>query len=399
MKMMNMVMGKLEHGINKTNNMKQFKNILAVMMMAVTLSLASCGSDNDGEGPDGDDSIESLIIGTWECKHNANEKLVYTFHKDGSFESLSYDYGEIYEEDGYYTINGKTVILSYGGDVESFEVKSTSRNKIVVNYDGRTLTFNRTSDATDDGDDDDDYDDDDNIPSDELSKKFIGEWWKGNILDSRTQRFFCPNGKGYDIMTKRDNDFGIRYIAFTWRVESEDILYIHFEDDSKETQYIYSLENDNLKLGDYAVFKKMDSKVDETFDTSKKPFANYIKDDIGYYYEIAKMTSGVRHATGGENMNERFLHFFGSNELLKPTGLRVAYYTPRWDGIDSEWSSGTYTISQPSGAYKYIALGWCDGLTLDAYDNDKLKISKNGSVTTYDYVGRRFELHVNVISK
>lgn len=81
----------------------------------------------------------------------------------------------------------------------------------------------------------------------------------------------------------------------------------------------------------------MNSDEDMSFSESNKPFANnYIKYKVtGYYYEISKVVSGCEHAGPGSNMNERFLHFFGADGNLNPTGLRVFYHTPSWEGIDS----------------------------------------------------------------
>lgn len=123
--------------------MKLLKSILAVMMMAVTLSLASCGSDNDGDGPDGDDSIESLIIGTWEYDENDDDSyLSYTFYKNGTYEAVDVQYGDVEEWSGDYKIFGKKVIMYFDGDDETeyFNVKEITRNKMIVYYDDITDT-------------------------------------------------------------------------------------------------------------------------------------------------------------------------------------------------------------------------------------------------------------------
>lgn len=158
--------------------MRLFKNILAIMAMAVTLSLASCSSsDGDGDGPDDpnnpdDNTIESLIVGTWEYKYSASEKYTYTFYKNGDFESLITESGHQYEENGYYTIDGKIVTLHYDGYNDTFEVKSITRSKIVVKYDGQTLTLNRTGDAPDDDDDDD------QPATNPIKSAIIGSWMR-----------------------------------------------------------------------------------------------------------------------------------------------------------------------------------------------------------------------------
>lgn len=81
---------------------------------------------------------------------------------------------------------------------------------------------------------------------------------------------------------------------------------------------------------------------------------------------------------------------------MNPTGLRVFYHTPSWEGIDSKWYEGTYIMSSSSGAWKYYAMGWCNGRELDIYEGGVLKITTNQSYTIYDFDDDEVELHVVV---
>lgn len=123
--------------------MKLFKNILAVVAMAVTLSLVACGSDSDGDDDDGPDSIDrSDIVGTWNCEDTGMDIDRLIFYNDGTGlveygsrnNTSKYDFnwrlssGRLYidGEDVSLIQRGRRLSLTYLGDTYTWASSSTS---------------------------------------------------------------------------------------------------------------------------------------------------------------------------------------------------------------------------------------------------------------------------------
>ncbi|MCM1452290.1 MAG: lipocalin family protein [Clostridium sp.] len=361
----------------------KLKITLLVYITTLIFTLIACSSDDSDSA-----SWEKLIATEW----TMDDGTYIVFNEDGTgFEKPSKSSSS--SEKFTWSINGRTLVLVYDDETEIFIISSLSPTELTLtDEDGDSIVLT-TSKPVDTGDKKEE-------DSSKYDKALIGEWWKGDVLKSLTKRYFCPNGKGYEILTSRDNDYGIRYNSFLWEINDEGNLSMTY---GSSTPDIYSYEISDKKLvltpipnNKYDIkyeYSYKGSEYDENFDATKLPFANYLKGG-GYYYEITKVTSGCDHAGTGDNMNEQFLHFFGSDGKLTTTGLRIFYYTPRWDGIDSYWASGTYYMSFPSAAYKYSAMGYWDGRRADIYSGAKLTITRSGSITTYDFVDKEIELHV-----
>ncbi len=363
-----------------------------VSILSFSIWLFSCSDDGDSDDAFSLNDIE----GTWNCYDNNSDICV--FQNDGK---------------GYFFIDGtkEAFTWSFAGNVLLFKSEdwdSDYNTEVHLNdsklfFDYIDHTFYKTYYPVQDDDNDENSDSASNFGSNsDYDPNLIGEWWYGDVLKSLNQYYFCKNGVGYRISSVNGKDYGVKYFSFSWNTKEIGKLEIHYEGSSSSTIYDYEIDGKNLVVetnGFTYNWRRMGDEVDENFDTGKLPFNNYLKNkNSGYYYAITKMASGCNHAGTGDNMNDQFLHFFGSDGSLTTTGLRIVYYTPRWEGIDSYWYSGSYTMNSASGAYRYVAMAWCNGVSLDTYQGGTLKISRSGSFTTYDFNDKEVELHVLVES-
>ncbi|MDE6273119.1 MAG: hypothetical protein K2M31_08965 [Muribaculaceae bacterium] len=243
--------------------------------------------------------------------------------------------------------------------------------------------------------------DKDNISHDPntYDPQLMNEWWEGDVLSNLDKWYFGPEGKGYKISSKRGKSYGLKYSSFIWNTKNNGQLAIRYSGSNEDVFFNYTIDGSKLNLenpnsgGYIKKLEKMNGSFDPNFDASKPPYANYIKTDNGYYYNITKMQSGCTHAGSTSNSNEKFINFFGENGNLFDTGLRITYYTPSWEGIDNYWNSGTYTLSN-SSFYSYKIMAYVNGTRFDTYAGEKFKITTNGNITTYDFYGQDVQLHV-----
>lgn len=354
-------------------------------MVCLTVWLTGC-SDDDKES----DSLSiSDIVGTWSAVDNSNTAFVFEKNGDGYVKD-----GSLRELFTWSFSNFVITIRPDDVEDDSPEYKVLVRingHQIEFEFDGQIFAKAYEPPVNDDG----------QSSKSDYDKKLIGEWWDGDPSRSLKKYYFCNKGRGYCISSRNTHDYGVYYSGFTWDTKESGKLRFQYVNSDAPIYYDYTVDGDKLKVtrnGRDSEWTKMDDEVDESFDYTKQPFAdNYLYDkNMGYYYEITKVVSGCNHAGAGDNMNDKYLHFFGTDGQLTTTGLRIVYFTPRWEGIDSSWPSGTYVMSSPSGAYKYVAMAWAAGREVSIYEGAKLKISKNGSFTTYDFKDDKIELHVVV---
>jgi lipoprotein len=357
--------------------------ILVIFECAIPMVLLTSCSNDDNP----DEICQSDIIGIWNGKGGNYINDDIEFFDDGTA-IRKYGSGTKLNKDKYKWIFGNSSLtltddldnvsehaVNSDGSQISFELDGTTYYKTILSKPGNSSST--TSD-----------------------KYFVGEWMYKSSSTRTVLRYYFPNGKGYEKYIYDDKDYGLQYIGFVWETTEEGKITVHFDHESKPSEYDYVKEGKEciLKRGNSErKWTKRSDNVDESFDPSIVPFANnyLLNRNTGYYYEITKMTSGCHHAGAGDNMNDKYLQFFGSNGNLTTTGLRIVYFTPRWEGIDSYWATGKYTMSLTSAAYKYSAMAWCNGSSLSTYDGI-LRISRSGSFTTYDYTDEEVELHVLV---
>ena len=368
-----------------------FKWLVVILVCIIPTMLLSSCSDEDEK----DDSVtlsQNEIIGTWNGKSENYNTDNFEFFDDGSA-VRKYGNGLSQNSDHYQWQFAHNILsLTDEQDVTSEHSVNYKNNQLSFESDGTTYykTVNLEPEP-------------DNPSSSSVDKKLVGEWWYRSSSDRLKKIYLCANGKGYEINIRDDKDFGIYYRGFVWDTPESGMYTVRYDDGSTTFEYQYSIDGNEclmVREGKYKEsWSKKSNNADESFDPNQIPFPNnYLLNRItGYYYEIAKVTSGCDHAGPGDNYNEQFLHFFGSTEQITTTGLRIVYYTPRWEGIDSYWASGTYKMSLTAGAYRYSSMAWCNGVSLDTYDG-RLKISRTKSFTTYDYDDEDVKLHVLVQS-
>lgn len=358
--------------------------LVAIFTSIFSTSLfTSC--DNDDDTPVA--ISQSDIVGIWNGEGGSYNNDGFEFFEDGTA-VRKYGNSSKLNKDNYKWLFSDGS-LSLTDDLNAISKCDVSHNgsQLSFKFDGstyfKTIQLSPESPSASTGD-----------------KKLVGEWWYRSSSSRLKKRYYCSNGRGYEKNSYDGKDYGLMYRGFKWSTSKNDQIAIQYDGDSRTFEYDYVIEDNKCtvtKGTSKESWTKHSDNVDESFDPTQKPFANnyLLNRNTGYYYQITKMTSGCNHAGSGDNMNDKFLHFFGSDGLLTTTGLRIVYFTPRWEGIDSYWADGIYTMSLTSGAYKYTSMAWCNGSSLDTYDG-KLKISRSGSFTTYDYNDKDVELHVLV---
>ena len=341
------------------------------------------------------------IVGLWTCV-DPYDQFTMEFNSNGEVYFSGYD-----SEDEFID---ETYSWDFNSEGEIVLTFSTLWINVPVRFDGNIASFEfsdrvfqKEISRPNDTPSENNPEDNPSINNKDHDPAIVGYWWDGDVLEKLSSNYFCPNGSGYKIITENSNSYGVKYICFTWNTKQEGVLEILNDGSKSPFVYNYSIEDGKMYLtsqeGSYTfnyTWRKMGDEYDESFDTSKIPFeSNYIYDkQTGYYYEITKITSGCTHAGSNSNSNEKFLNFFGEKDDLFNTGLRIIYYTPSYDGIDSNWGSGTYTINTGSSYYCYKSMCYINKHRTDTYTGDKLSIKISGSTTTYDYDGENVRLHV-----
>lgn len=352
--------------------------------------MSSCGSDDNSE-------LLTLsqkdIVGVWESDNNEYSNDILEFLEDGTgihkYGNKSPFKTEPFE---WKYLNNVICIQFNDTKIEIPVSQGISWLSIIID----DVTYTKTIIAIDNSSGD-------NNTTTKYDKQLIGEWWNGDVLGKLKKRYFREDGTGFEVYSRNEDDYGLCYYYFNWNTETPGILTIKYDDESKASNKVYSVEDGNLFIGENKSdkWRNMGSDVKVEMKPNTKPFQNnYLHNkNTGYYYEISKVVKGCSHAGAGQNMNEKFIHFFGSDGTLTTTGLRIIYNTPSWEGIDSYWSSGTYRMSSSSGAYRYKAIAWCNGSSLSTYEGGTLKISTTSTTVIYEFKDDDLELYVVVSTK
>ena len=132
------------------------KNLL-YLFLACTITLTSCGSDDDTES-----SNEDLIIGTWQFVSSSSNgipntdinecDLMDTLQFTETMLTEAYHYGENCEEietdTAIYSIDGDQISVTYTGDNETLiaTIETLNNNTLSIKYveEGDTYTSNHT---------------------------------------------------------------------------------------------------------------------------------------------------------------------------------------------------------------------------------------------------------------
>ena len=218
--------------------------------------------------------------------------------------------------------------------------------------------------------------------------KIVGKWKDAGSSNPKSY-YFLKDGYGYAEYTKSDD--GVFRRAFKWSLDDE-VLTVEYDNDDYFSQsnnsYIVSFDSDgnmvftNVKTNKQSSYVNINNNGTTSVDYKNPPFVNYVR-SYGYYYELSKAIMSCEHGAGTQS-NFKYLVFYGANELLLPYGVRFMYATPYYEGINKEWSDGSYIISSKSGhwvyggmyAYKNSWSGRCDG---------KLTIKTVGKIMYLDF--------------
>ncbi len=218
------------------------------------------------------------------------------------------------------------------------------------------------------------------------SKKLIGNW-----RCSKKDIGFFSNGEMYMMGADGTSSYkdGKNLSVYNYKVDDNQILLYEPGKSKLYSEYDFQFSNNDQCLtlldGDRVIFElnNVNHEDKATFDYKTAPFSNYMYVN-GIYYEIVKIQSSVHHATGSGDSNNKTFIFFGPNGLIKPTGFYIIYSTPYYDGID-DWYTGSYTVTDGTGFYKYIGVGSWSGN--DFKSDGTFSIKRSGNITTYDYNG------------
>lgn len=209
--------------------------------------------------------------------------------------------------------------------------------------------------------------------------------WKSESLDM----YYCllKDGNGYYESHNKYN--GIVRRVLRWNVEDNKLFMELPEDDyfafSKHTFDIIN-DSDAVKIVEENGSKKIVyTKVSEVVpdaDYQSKPYMNYIR-IYGYYYKLSEAVMRCKHGTG-TNANFKHLIFNGANGELTPFGAIFSYSTPSYEGIDKEWSDGSYSIVTKSSFWVYH--GWYYNRSSSSeVCPGKLSIKTIGGVKIFDF--------------
>ena len=127
--------------------MKTVKLFTALLLAMVCISLSSCSKDKDN---DESDNVDSGLVGRWAYFHKTNSgEEWFVFKADGTGTSWDVWEGKNSSKDAFtYVFNEKTSVLTFifEGDEDkpdSANVVLLTDDKLILDWDGETLTYNR----------------------------------------------------------------------------------------------------------------------------------------------------------------------------------------------------------------------------------------------------------------
>lgn len=217
-----------------------------------------------------------------------------------------------------------------------------------------------------------------------LLAHLYGTW----IYKSSSEYYsFLENGEGYRLVYAKND--GKYYHAFTWTLQDSLLNITYFEDkyfNAASNDYQIAICNaDTLKYSNDKftyMLRRLNTNSTTGIDYHNPPYVNYLRVN-GVYYPLCSAVMRCDHAIG-TNANMKYLFFYGTNNLLQPTGAYFMYSTPYYEGINREWADGSYTIQSQSGFWIY---GGC--YTYNSYMSNRcdgqLTIKTVGQVKYFDF--------------
>ena len=225
--------------------------------------------------------------------------------------------------------------------------------------------------------------------------QIIGKWkfqYEG-YWSTDTYFHFLEDGNGYKESFKTSNkDNGINRIPFTWNI-LDSVLTIHYMPIdpyfSKSTKE-YTISNisedllilNHIKTKDYNTYTRINSEGTTSIRYKSLPYVNYVRINE-FYYELSFAEMSCKHAVG-TGSNGKFLQFYGSNESLDPIGIIFNYFTPYYEGINKEWSDGTYLIRSSGNHWVYRCFYIWRGASYNGCTG-KLHIKTVNNIKIFDF--------------
>lgn len=179
---------------------------LTLLIMAVSVTLVSCGDDGD-DGPETTTSLTSVLTGSWVTST--------AMHSDGTHDGIIFNaggngiYAEHYDrstgadiQDFTYTVNesAKTITMVFNGESEVATVVSYSASAMRLNWDGNIVDLTKQNFSYDD--------DDDNVPVSGLTlNQLVGTWQVTESTNTWT------DSEGEHSSTGTEANVGARYVV------------------------------------------------------------------------------------------------------------------------------------------------------------------------------------------
>ena len=117
---------------------KIYSLILLLLLTAITFSLVSCSSDDEGSSSD---DYASLLIGSWKRTDEYGWCKI-TFKSDGSYVQIHDDGDKI---SGTYQLSGSKIIRDIYGIYQAVTIISISKSTLVLEVGGYRRAFKRVS--------------------------------------------------------------------------------------------------------------------------------------------------------------------------------------------------------------------------------------------------------------
>lgn len=359
-----------------------------MLCLVASMAFAACGEDNPTEP-------EVSIIGEWELEENSCTDN-YIFYADGKYVHEFYEEGIdwVDVEEGTYEYSGDIIEFyrnepnQYGTDYYIFIVLELTKNKLVINDEKATYVYYRVDSYLDRDDSDDGSGSSDgsgensDISGDQLAKYIIGTWKDINSYYEDNRYYFLQDGNGYVEHSVAYD--GVYRAAFQWAVEDDVVSIVYIGGSEYKYNVVIdseTMELTNTKNGKTTTYNKINNNGTTSVDYRNPPFVNYVE-MYGNYYPLSKAIMRCKHAVG-TNANMKHLQFFGDNEELTPMGVWFTYSTPYYEGINKEWSDGTYSIKSDSGFWIYSGAYCYRGTTYNGAGT--LKIKTVNSVKVFDF--------------
>lgn len=232
------------------------------------------------------------------------------------------------------------------------------------------------------GDDEPGTDSPNSGSDDSAENMIIGTWKEDNDLYKDNNSYFLQDGNGYQEYFSSYS--GVSRSVFLWSFDDGVLTVIYVSG----TEYKYSVQMSsetmvltNIKNGKEKTYKKLNNNGTTDVDYNNPPFINYVE-MLGVYYPISKAVMRCKHAAG-TNANMKHLQFFGDNEQLTPIGVWFVYSTPYYEGINKEWSDGTYSIKSDPGFWTYSGSYCYKGTSYQA--GGSLSIKTVNSIKIFDF--------------